>query len=377
MINRAHGTRIAEDSFNLNEPELASQWWSRERILALALLAATALTFYLCYLLARPFLSVLAWALALAVIGRPLHRQIARRLRSSNLAAALAVVVIAAAVVAPVIVIGQQIGREAVAGAQTVRTEQERWRLAIERNPRLAPALRWIEQQIILEEATRRVREAIEARASSLVRGSMEMAAELLITFFFLFYFFRDRRTVVRALRSFVPLSSAETDKVFARVSDTIHATVYGTVVVGIAQGALGGLLFWALGLPAPLLWGAVMALLAILPVVGTFLVWLPAAAFLALEGSLGKALILVGGGLVVSLVDNWLYPALMGRRLRLHTVPVFIALVGGLTLFGAAGLVLGPIVLALTVALVEVWRQRTANGQTADVMIEPVISSR
>jgi predicted PurR-regulated permease PerM len=126
--------------------------------------------------------------------------------------------------------------------------------------------------------------------------------------------------------------------------------------------------MFWLLGLPGALLWGAVMALLAIVPVLGAFVVWVPAALFLALEGSWGKALVLTGWGAgVVSLIDNLLYPILVGKRLRLHTLPVFIAIVGGILLFGSAGLILGPATLAVTVALVEVWRRRTAGGRVAE----------
>ncbi|MDQ3253120.1 MAG: AI-2E family transporter, partial [Acidobacteriota bacterium] len=198
--------------------------------------------------------------------------------------------------------------------------------------------------------------------------GSLYAIAGLLITLFLLFYFFRDKRKILGALRRLVPLSDDETDKVFRRVQDTIYATIYGTVAVALVQGALGGLMFWWLGLPAPLLWGTVMALLAIVPIFGAFVVWIPAAIFLALEGSWGKALILTAwGGIVIALIDNLLYPVLVGNKLRLHTVPVFIAIVGGLTVFGAAGVVLGPVTLALAVALIDIWRRRTAGGGAAE----------
>jgi predicted PurR-regulated permease PerM len=196
--------------------------------------------------------------------------------------------------------------------------------------------------------------------------------AELLITFFALFYCFRDRRQALQNLRSLVPLSEGETEAVFTRVIDTLHATIYGTLLVGLVQGVMGGLMFWALGLPAALLWGVVMAILGIIPVLGTFIVWAPAALLLALEGGWGRALILVAwGGLVVSLVDNLLYPILVGQRLRLHTLPVFVAIVGGVALFGSAGIVLGPVTLATTVALIEVWRRRTAGGRTAETGVD------
>jgi predicted PurR-regulated permease PerM len=359
---------MIEEKREKTRHEAEAGWLTRERLLVLTLLAATAVAFYLCYLIARPFLSALAWALALAIIAHPLHDWIAHRLRHPNLAAALTVVIVIFAVVAPTIFAAQQIVREAADSVQTLQTEQEQWRRVIERNPRLDPILRWAEQQINLQEAARRVEEALVARASSLVKGSVWMAAELLITFFFLFYFLRDRRAVMKSFRSLVPLSDAETDEVFGRVFDTIYATVYGTIAVALVQGFLGGLIFWWLGLPAPLLWGTVMALLAIVPVLGAFVIWLPAAVFLALEGSWGRALILMAwGGIVISLIDNWLYPVLVGKRLRIHTVPVFIAIVGGLILFGAAGLILGPVLLAVAVALVEVWQRRTVKGRTAE----------
>jgi predicted PurR-regulated permease PerM len=133
-------------------------------------------------------------------------------------------------------------------------------------------------------------------------------------------------------------------------------------------QGALGGLMFWWLGLPAPILWGAVMGLLAIVPVLGAFVVWLPAAKFLAARGQWGKAVILLlWGTVVVGLINNLLYPILVGKRLRLHTVPVFFAIVGGLAVFGATGIILGPVILALTDAILEIWRRRTAAGRPAE----------
>jgi predicted PurR-regulated permease PerM len=347
--------------------------WSRERLLVVVLFLATALAFVICYLLAQPFLPSLAWALALALIANPLYDWLARRVQSRDLAAALAVLIVAIAVVAPAIYLTQRIVREAAHGVAALQNDAAsgRWRAVVEQNPRLAPVFHWVSAQVDVRAAAERITGAITSRASDWVKDSLWMLAELLITFFFLFYFFRDRNVVVGAFRSLVPLSNVETDEVFRRVSDTVYATVYGTLVAAV-QGALGGLMFWWLGLPAPLLWGVAMGLFAVVPVLGAFVIWVPAALFLALSGSWGKALILtVWGGVIVSLIDNLLYPVLVGKRLRLHTVPVFVALVGGLTLFGAAGLILGPVVLAITVALVDIWRRRTANGRTAETRLE------
>ena len=122
--------------------------------------------------------------------------------------------------------------------------------------------------------------------------------------------------------------------------------------------------MFWWLDLPLPLFWGVVMALLALVPVLGVFIIWIPAALFLALEGSWGKALILtVWGGAVVGTIDNLLRPILVGKRLKLHTILAFLSVVGGLMFFGASGLILGPLSLTVTTVLLEIWRRRTASA--------------
>ena len=153
--------------------------------------------------------------------------------------------------------------------------------------------------------------------------------------------------------------------KVFEGVVDTVHATLYGTFAVAVVQGTLGGLMFWWLGLSAPLLWGIVMALLAVVPVLGAFIVWIPAAIFLVLEGSGGKALLLtLWGAIVVGGIDNLLYPLLVGRRLRMHTILAFVSIVGGLIVFGTSGLILGPVIFTITRLLLEIWSSQNTAAE-------------
>jgi predicted PurR-regulated permease PerM len=196
--------------------------------------------------------------------------------------------------------------------------------------------------------------------ATSFVRGSVMQLTGLLLTFYLLFYFLRDRHLALDSLRSLAPLSPAEMDRVFSRVTATIHATVYGTLVVATIQGTLGGLMFWILGLPAPLLWGLIMGLLAVIPVLGAFVIWIPAAIWLATQGMWGKALLLTAwGGIVVAGIDNLIYPILVGNRLHQHTLLTFISLVGGLIVFGSSGIILGPLSVTLTLLLLEIWHDR------------------
>ena len=155
-------------------------------------------------------------------------------------------------------------------------------------------------------------------------------------------------------------------NRLFGEVFDTVHATVYGTFAVAAVQGLLGGLMFWWLGLPEPLLWGVVMGLLAVVPVLGAFVIWIPAAIFLALEGSEVKAVLLTIWGLVVvGGIDNLLYPMLVGRRLKMHSIVAFVSIIGGLLVLGPSGLILGPVVFTVTRVLLEIWSGRNAAADS------------
>jgi predicted PurR-regulated permease PerM len=349
-------------------------WFSRERVLALTLLGLTVIALYLCYLLVQPFLPALAFALALAVVTFPLYRAISRRVRWRDLAAALAVLAVGLLIVTPVVLVGRTLFVQLTAGAKMLQAELQsgRWREVIGGVGWLSRVVAWIEAEVDPVAIGARAGEVLGAYVPSVVIGSVWTVAGVLVTLFILFFLFRDCGPALDMLRSLVPLSQTETDEVFGRITDTIHASIYGSVTVALVQGALGGLMFWILGLPAPVFWGAVMALLALIPMLGTFVVWGPAAIYLGISGQWGKAIVLIGWGAVaIGLIDNLLYPFLVRKRMQLHTLPVFFAIVGGIALFGAAGVVVGPLILSVTDALIDIWQRRTAHGQSADAVVE------
>ena len=345
-------------------------FWSRERTVALALFLLTTLALGVCFIVLRPFLAPLAWAVALAVAAHPVYQWLEKKLHSKGLAAGVAVLLIAGLVVTPAVLVIQTIAQEAAEGVEKFQPmfTPEGWRAFIEKNPRVAGLLQQLERHVDVRQAVERSTAAISPGVMAFVHGSVRGVVELLIIFFALFYFFRDSRECVSTVRSLLPLSRKEADHVLTRLRDTIHATVFGTVAISAIQGTLGGLMFWWLGLQSPVLWGVVMGLLAIVPVLGAFVIWIPAAIVLALQGMWGKAILLtIWGTVVIGLIDNLLYPVLVGKKLQLHTLAVFFAIVGGLMVFGASGIIIGPAVLSLTVALIDVWRRRTAGGETIE----------
>jgi predicted PurR-regulated permease PerM len=214
-----------------------------------------------------------------------------------------------------------------------------------------------MEKDFNLSGTIQSVTSSLSSTAGSVVQGTVYQVITFLLVFYLLFFLLRDRHAALGVIRALTPLTVTQMDRMLLRVSETIRATLYGTLCVSAVQGLLGGLMFWWLGIPGALLWGVVMALLAVVPVLGAFVVWLPAVGVLGLQGHWGKALILgLWGMLVVGTVDNLLRPLLVGKRLHLHTVLAFISIVGGLLAFGAAGLVLGPVLLTITCVLVDTW---------------------
>jgi predicted PurR-regulated permease PerM len=363
----AAGTSMNKPENDRRDASRSDGWYSRGLLEPMVLVVITALGIYLCYRLAIPFLPALAWALALAVLFAPLQRWLESKVKHPGFAAVLSILTAALILVVPVTFVGQRLVVEAAKGAEIIRTNVESgaWRRIIDAQPRIAPIAEWVEQRLDLAGSVRMLAAWLTTAGGSIVKGSVVQVIGFCLTFYVLFYFLRDRREALRSLCSLSPLSDAEMERLFKRVSDTIYASIYGTIAVAAVQGTLGGLMFWWLGLPAPLLWGVVMTLLAVVPVLGAFIVWIPAALLLALQGSWGKALLLsLWGGIVVGGVDNLLRPILVGNRLKLHTLLVFISVVGGLMLFGAAGLILGPLALTLTTGLLEIWRERTLPPQ-------------
>jgi predicted PurR-regulated permease PerM len=325
----------------------------------------------LCALVVAPFVPALVWAFALMVVANPMYLSLHRRLGSPVIAAGTSVVAVGLLLLIPAIVVAWQVG------AQASERMQQLEQLLSSGNlqhllDRIPPALRsfsWTS-----DPATGAPQNgalvAAGTQAGAWLRSALWAGLQIAVALFTLFFLFRDQDAVLKTVRSFMPMSEGETTYFFEELRRMAHATIYGNVVVALIQGVLGGIMFAFLGLPAALLWSVAMALLSLVPNAGAFVIWLPAAVFLAAQGAWTKAVILAAWGvLVVGTIDNLLYPMLVGKDTRLHTLAVFFSVVGGLLAFGAAGLVLGPTALAGTLALVNVLKRRTAHHRSA---VEP-----
>lgn len=338
--------------------------FARARIRTIVLILGGTGASYLCWLMVRPFLAVITWAAALAILAHPLHAWLDRRTRP-NTAAVISVFLVAALIVAPTALVSQLLFAELSETLHALGTDlgQKNLQAKLQHYPAILNFWEWAQTELDIEQQIQTAAGAVARSISAWVSVSLWFLTQLVLTFLTLFYFFRDGPNLLRSFRKLIPLSSIETDEILGRIAKTVNTSLYKNLLVKFIQGFLGGLMFWFLGLPAPVLFGAAMSLLAILPVMGTAIVWLPAAIALALSGSWMKALVLAAwGGLVVSLIDNFLYPILLADDLRLHPLAVFFAVFGGLLAFGLAGVVLGPVILAVAVALLELWQFRATD---------------
>jgi predicted PurR-regulated permease PerM len=171
----------------------------------------------------------------------------------------------------------------------------------------------------------------------------------------------RDGSALTKRIVDAIPLPPEQEPALFRKFTTAIRATIKGNILVAMAQGALGGLIFWLLGLPAPVLWGVVMGLLALLPAVGAALIWVPAAIYLLATGSVWQGVVLfIFGALVIGLIDNILRPLLVGKDTKMPDYVVLISTLGGLATFGLNGFIIGPVIAAMFIAAWDIFSEST-----------------
>ncbi len=341
-------------------PEDRSRW--------IVLTAATAVAVYLCWKLLQPFVSVVLWSGVLALLFAPVQRLLAARLKRPSLAAGLTLLVVLATVIVPVgLISGALVGEI----ADFARDAPARLTALIE-DPALGGRFRaavdtldarfGVRQHLTpeaLQEHLGNLGQSLVRGTFSVVGGALGAAVNLIFILFALFFLLRDGGRFVDAVRGFLPMPADEGERLLVRTREIIQASVQGVLVIALLQGFLGGVAFALLGIPSALLWGVVMTLLSILPMAGSGLIWGPAALILLAQGHWGKALALViFGMLVIGTLDNFLRPRLVGQKARMHELVIFFSVLGGLRLFGVLGLVIGPLVVAVTSSLVTVFRR-------------------
>jgi predicted PurR-regulated permease PerM len=332
---------------------------STERFGELLFYAVVLLLAYLAFLVVQPFLAPLAWAGIFALALHPAWRRLAPRF-GPNRAALATTLGAAVLIIGPLAgVVSMLLGELPVVVEFTKQLPSqatpERVQLVWDRLRERIPASLPEDPTQLLGQAAQSVATFLAPRLGGAVADLASMIFSLFVTLFALFFLLRDGDRAGQLVRRLLPFPEAERERLIRTTHDLVIASVGAGLSVAAVQGLIGGLTFWALGVGAPAAWGVAMAICAVIPVVGTTLIWGPVALWWLLSGEWMKALILAGIGIgVIGSVDNLLRPLLLSGRTSVNGLVVFIGLMGGLTAFGFVGLVLGPIVLVTSGTLID-----------------------
>jgi predicted PurR-regulated permease PerM len=329
----------------------------------IALFLLTFAVVVLCAVIAAPFLFAVTGAVVLAVVTARPHDWLRRRLQRPVLAAGLSLTLVTFAIIGPSVLLVERVSNQALTAIAAINSggPQQTVSDTLERHPRVHGWLAPSGEKLDLQAYVKRGAGYVAPHLGRWLGNSIRMVVELVVMLFILFFLYRDREQAIAALHRLIPLRASETSRLLQRVGDTIFAAALGRAVIALMQGCLAGLAFWVLGVPSPFLWGVLTSCVAMVPPLGAFLVWIPMAVYLGVNGHWVKAALLVAwGSIVVSTVDNLLFPILVGARLRLHTGVILIAVLGGIALFGVPGIVLGPVAVAVAEELLAIWRGRT-----------------
>jgi len=321
----------------------------------------------------QPFLGPLLWALFVAFLLHPVHGRLTRQFKGrKQLSALLLTILTFIVIVGPLTALSAafavQLGDLLQYAQSTVSDPTKTNVLNLMNVPLISEALAWLDSTFDINlaqvrgwivEATRELLQSLASMGGRVFVGAIGTVVGFMLMVFMLFFFIRDGGEMLFGLRDLIPMSSSYKNKLFDDLAAVARAMVFGTGLVALIQGALVGIAFAIVGLPSPIVFGTLAALASLLPFGGSAIVWLPGALALAGQQHWWQAIFLfVWGALLVSLVDNIVRPLLVSKQANVGTLTVFIGVLGGLAAFGAIGLFLGPVVLALCISLIRFMRE-------------------
>jgi predicted PurR-regulated permease PerM len=333
----------------------------------IAVLVVTAIALYLCWLMLKPFMSVLAWAGVLVVVFYPVHKNIRERIGRRSLSAFISCLLVVLVVVLPLTLLTAAVIHEFSKVGPNLPTNLSQ---VLNQQPAiLGRVTAWVQDRFGFDllsfqdffiQQFQNLSQRLLGASFSLMGNIVTSIVKAFFVLFTMYYLFRDGDKIANKLPDVLPFNREQSEALIFRTQQVINASVYGVVTIAALQGFLAGLAYWILGIPSPVLWAVLTAFVCMIPIAGSFLVWLPLAIYLMINGYWTRAvLLIVWGALVISTIDNLLRPKLVGNQTKLHELFIFFSVLGGISVFGLLGLVLGPVVLAITLGLLETFSRR------------------
>lgn len=311
------------------------------------------------------------WAMVIAAIFYPVYRWLNTKLKHPDLSSVLTLVTVFLVIVIPFSTLGTLVLKQSVDLYASINGNRDQIVQAtqniahwIQNNP-LTNQINfndtfWVEK---FSEVTQKTTTFLIESATAFTQDSVTFIIMFIITFYALFFFLRDGEKLLRKLMHLCPLGDHYEQKLYDRFTSTARATIKGNLILGAIQGGLGVILFTLTGVPGALIWGIIMMLFCVIPGLGSFIVWFPAGLIVLLTGSTWQGItILAVGALLISTIDNFLRPVLVGKDIQMHPLLVLFSTLGGIVVFGASGFIIGPIIAALFMAFWDMYEEYYRN---------------
>lgn len=330
------------------------------------------------YWMLSPFWGAIAWAIGLAFLLAPVHSWLTRKLKGrANLSAGIITALVPVLLAGPLVSLGMVFANQATELLTLLQQQELRFDATLltqlERYRYIGALAEWVRQnlvttsgqlQIWLESGAEKLLQSLAATGGNFLLSALGTIIHFFVMLFLLFFLLRDGRLLLSRAAHLVPMETQHRDELLILLGSTTRAVVYGTVLTALLQGALVGIGFSIAGLPSAVVFGVLAAFLALLPVTGVALVWVPAVIFLAIDAQWGWAIFMLIWGVAVSTSDNLLRPLLISNHAPVSIVAVFIGVIGGVSAFGIIGMIIGPVLLTFVVALLR-FLDETISRQT------------
>ena len=332
---------------------------SNNKIHIVSFFIALLIVFVVVVLIAKPFVNIIAFAAIVSILFYPLYRLLLNYVTKPGIASLITIIVIVLIIGLPVWFFGQVIFAQIAELFNKYKTGA----LVIDRTE-LVSGLPEQVQTIIqnfsqdLNNTIGRLSNEVFSSITSLLSNVANFIIAFFMFLFVVFFFLKDGDKIKKAISEIIPIAHNQEDVLIDRIVAAVNGVVKGSFLVALSQGIIASIGFYIFGVPEPLLWGAFTVVVALVPTVGTSLSIVPAVIYLAVTGHSGAAIGMgIWGALAVGLIDNFLGPKLVGRSTKLHPVLVLIAIVGGIQLFGILGFLIGPIIMAIFIAMLDMYR--------------------
>jgi len=344
---------------------------SQKRLGSALFYGIVALLVYLAYLVFQPFLAALAWAIVLVVVAYPAYERLARRMGPTT-AAIVSTAGVTLILIVPTLLVMGAFVKQGVGAVQEIqlgvanghfRWVNDLWTRIQLRFPDASPT----DLGTVLRRYGDQAAGYVASRLGTVLRNTAVFLFHLSVTILAMFYLFRDGHSIVKRLREVLPFEDVHSERMIREARDLVFASVISSLVAAMAHGVMGGLAFLVTGIHAAIFWGVMMGFFSLVPLVGSALIWVPAAISLMVGGHVWRGVILaLICGLLVGLVDNVIRPWLISGRAEMGGLVVFISVLGGISVFGMLGVVLGPIVVATAASLLDLYKPSAHAGNSA-----------